>query len=92
MATNGTQAPGGEEWARYGRALVSGMAEVVGEVSETARPLLLETADYWLSVGLAIGTQLPAAAARLLALIETEERGRAELTADADAFVADALG
>jgi hypothetical protein len=52
----------------------------------------LETADYWLSLGLAIGTEQPEAAVRLLRLIETEEPERAELTTDAKQFVTEALG
>jgi hypothetical protein len=31
----------------------------------------METADYWLSLGLAIGTEQPEMASRLLRLIET---------------------
>jgi hypothetical protein len=54
--------------------------------------MLLETADYWLSLGLAIGTEQPEMASRLLHLIETEESERVELTVDAQHFVAEALG
>jgi hypothetical protein len=54
--------------------------------------VLMETADYWLSLGLAIGAERPEAATRLLHLIEAEEPERAELTADAQHFVAEALG
>ena len=74
-------------WNRYGRALTSAMAEVLEEV----RPHALETADYWLSVGLAIGLEHPAAARRLLALIEAEEVERAALAGDAAAFLQEAL-
>jgi hypothetical protein len=52
----------------------------------------METADYWLSLGLAIGTEQPETARRLLRLIETEEPELLELTADAEHFVAEALG
>jgi len=79
-------------WDRYGRAIVRGMAEVLAEAPEAVHTLLLETADYWLSVGLAIGAEDRAAADRLLRLIEAEDRGQAELTADATAFVTEALG
>ncbi len=79
-------------WQRYGRALLHSMAEVRAETSEDVHPLLMETADYWLSLGLAIGTEQPEAAARLLRLIEAEEPGRAELTTDAEHFVTEALG
>jgi hypothetical protein len=68
------------------------MEDVRAETPDDVHPVLMETADYWLSLGLAIGTQQPAAAARLLRLIEAEETERAELTADAEHFVAEALG
>jgi hypothetical protein len=79
-------------WHRYGRALLRSMTEVRAETPEDVHPLLMETADYWLSVGLAIGTEQPEAAVQLLRLIETEEPGRAELTTDAEHFVTEALG
>jgi hypothetical protein len=41
---------------------------------------------------LAIGTEQPAAAARLLRVIEAEEPERAELAAGAELFVAEAPG
>ena len=85
MATND------DGWNRYGRALTSAMAEVLEEVPEEARPHTLETADYWLSVGLTIGLEHPAAARRLLALIEAEEVERAALAEDAAAFLQEAL-
>ena len=47
--------PGGENWMRYGRAIVESMHEVLAESPENVRALLLETADYWLSLGLIIG-------------------------------------
>ncbi|MGC8635056.1 MAG: hypothetical protein ACP5VP_10430 [Candidatus Limnocylindrales bacterium] len=74
-------------WTRYGRALTSAMAEVLDELPEEFRPHALETADYWLSVGLTIGLERPASARRLLALIEAEEAGRATLAEDAAAFL-----
>jgi hypothetical protein len=80
------------DWRRYGQALLHSMAEVRGETPEDVHPVLMETADYWLSLGLAIGTAQPEAAARLLQLIETEEPERAELASDAEHFVAEALG
>jgi hypothetical protein len=55
-------------------------------------PLLMETADYWLSIGLAVGTGHPEAAARLLHLMEAEEPEQVELTADAEQFVTEVLG
>lgn len=80
------------EWRRYGQALLRSMADVRAETPEDVHPVLLETADYWLSVGLAIGTADPKAAMRLLHLIESEEPERAELHADATHFVSEALG
>lgn len=80
------------EWRRYGQALLHSMADVRAETPEEVHPVLMETADYWLSLGLAIGTANADAAARLLHLIESEEPDRAELTADAEHFVVEALG
>jgi hypothetical protein len=79
-------------WERYGRALHAAMAEVLQELPEGVRPHALETADYWLSVGLAIGLEHPRRAQRLLELIEAEEIERAALTDDASDFLAEALG
>jgi hypothetical protein len=95
MTTDPTQATGDSldaGWRRYGQALLRSMAEVRAEAPEDLHPVLMETADYWLSLGLAIGTARPEAAAQLLRLIETEEPERAELTADADDFIEEALG
>jgi hypothetical protein len=78
-------------WERYGRALLRSMAEVRAEMAEKVHPVLMETADYWLSLGLAIGTAHPEAAARLLQLIELKEDERQELAADAEHFLAEAL-
>jgi len=47
------------DWERYGRALHRGMAVVLEELPEEARPHALETADYWISVGLTIGLDRP---------------------------------
>jgi hypothetical protein len=81
-----------EDWERYGRALVGAMADVLGEADEAVRPLLLETADYWFSLGLAIGTQEPHHAGRLLQIVEAHEGNRAELAEDGAAFCDEALG
>ena len=62
----------GETWERYGRALTGAMAEVLEEIPEETRAHALETADYWLSVGLVIGLERPSDAARLLELIESD--------------------
>ena len=80
-----------EDWERYGRALLHGMQEVLAETSADLHTTLLETADYWLSLGLSIGGTNPEAAARLLSVIESEEPERAELADDAAQFVSDAL-
>ncbi|HEV3311150.1 MAG TPA: hypothetical protein VG815_11605 [Chloroflexota bacterium] len=81
-----------EEWQRYGRAIIGSMAEVLGEAHEQHHPVLLETADYWLSLGLAISLAHPEDGRRLLHLIETEEPSRAELETDARAFLKEVLG
>ena len=47
----GTTAPVDTAWERYGRALHRAIAEVLEEFLEEARPLALEIADYWISVG-----------------------------------------
>jgi hypothetical protein len=85
MATNS------EAWTRYGRALTGAMAEVLDEIPEELRSHVLETADYWISVGLTIGLERPHQARRLLELIEAEETERATLAEDATAFVEEAL-
>jgi hypothetical protein len=89
QATNESLDP---DWRRYGQALLHAMAEVRAETPEDIHAVLMETADYWLSLGLAIGTEQPETARRLLRLIETEEPELLELTADAEHFVAEALG
>lgn len=78
-------------WERYGRALLQSMQEVLSETPAELHSMLLETADYWLSLGLEIGSANPSGAARLLAVIESEEPERAELADDAAQFVIDAL-
>lgn len=78
-------------WDRYGRALLQSMQEVLSETPAELHSMLLETADYWLSLGLEIGSANPEDAARLLSVIESEEPERAELADDAAQFVSDAL-
>lgn len=80
-----------ESWDRYGRALLLGMQEVLEETPTELHSLLLETADYWLSLGLAIGSETPDDARRLLAVIEAEEVERRAIADDAAAFAADVL-
>jgi hypothetical protein len=67
------------------------MAEVRAETPDDVHAVLMETADYWLSLGLAIGTEHPEMATQLLRLIETEEPELVELSADAQQFLAEAL-
>jgi hypothetical protein len=67
------------------------MAEVLQEFPEEARPNALETADYWISVGLTIGLERPHQARQLLELIEAEEVERAALADDAAAFLDEAM-
>ena len=80
-----------DAWERYGRALHRAMAEVLEDFPEELRSHALETADYWISVGLTIGLERPHQARRLLELIEVEESERAILAEDAAAFIAEAL-
>ena len=54
-----------DPWARYGRTLTQAMAEVLDEIPEELRSHVLETADYWISVGLTIGLERPLQARRL---------------------------
>jgi hypothetical protein len=81
----------GEAWSRYGKTLFQAMAEVLDDIPEELRSHVLETADYWISVGLTIGLERPHQARRLLELIEVEESERASLAEDATAFVEEAL-
>ena len=81
----------GETWERYGRALTGAMAEVLEEIPEETRAHALETADYWLSVGLVIGLERPSDAARLLELIESDAGERADLSRDGAGFLEEAL-
>ena len=76
---------------RYGRALHRAMAEVLDEFPESAQPHAVEVADYWLSLGLAIGLEHASEAQRLLGLIEANEEEMAELSHDAGAFLEEAL-
>lgn len=80
-----------DHWERYGRALHRAMAEVLREFPEEVRAHALETADYWISVGLTIGLERPHQAQRLLELIEANEAERAALAEDAAAFIEEAL-
>lgn len=90
MATEAASPAG--SWSRYSRALVGAMAEVLGEVPEGSRPNVLETAEYWLAVGLTLGLERTADARRLLELIEADEAERGGLVLDATEFIEEVLG
>jgi hypothetical protein len=75
-----------QEWERYGRTLVASMAEILGETDPENHPVVLETADYWLALGVTIGLSRPQEAAQLLELIEAYEENRMELAHDAREF------
>ncbi len=83
---------GSREWERYGREVIGSMTEVLEEAAEEHRPVLLEAADYWLSLGLAIWLGRRTDAERLLALIEPDPSERSELDQDAADFCGEALG
>ena len=72
-----------DQWSRYGRALIASMSEVLTETPEDLHANLLETADYWLSLGLVLGVRDSARAQRLLEVIEQHEAERGELERDA---------
>lgn len=81
-----------KEWNRYGKALIQSMREVLDETDQPVHSPLLETADYWFSLGLAIGVKDPRNAARILALVEANEEGRTRLDEDAAFFCAEVPG
>ncbi|TAM79254.1 MAG: hypothetical protein EPN50_00560 [Chloroflexota bacterium] len=83
---------GGSGWQRYGGALTRAMSEVLAELPEEARAHALETADYWLSIGIQLGLERPDRARSLLELIEADEGERASLAEDAAGFIEEALG
>jgi hypothetical protein len=76
-----------EQWARYGRALIDSMSEVLQETPEEMHANLLETADYWLSLGLVLGLRDSGQAKQLLDVIEAEHEERGQLDRDADALI-----
>ncbi|MFN2581918.1 MAG: hypothetical protein ABR498_04155 [Candidatus Dormibacteria bacterium] len=77
-------------WQRYGDALARSMAGVSEDLGDDMRALLMETADYWLAVGIAMGISDPDTAARLLPVIEADAAEREELAADAAQFLREA--
>jgi len=76
-----------DQWAGYGRALIAAMSEVLDETPAELHANLLETADYWLSLGLMLGLRDPAQAGRLLQVIEAHEADRGELERDASSLI-----
>src|SRR3981081_128508 len=75
------------QWAQYGRALIDSMSEVLAETPDEVHANLLETADYWLSLGLVLGLRDPSQARQLLQVIEAHEAERGELERDATGLI-----
>ncbi len=76
-----------EEWTRYARAVIKSMSEVLGELDESSHNHLLETADYWFSLGLVMGIEHRDDARRVLTIIlEHDAEDRDELCRDAQAL------
>jgi hypothetical protein len=85
-----TYIPTDEAWQPYGRALIAAMQEVLEEVDDEHREVLLEVADFWLGLGLVIGLDRREGAERLLSLLIGPAE-RAELISDAEDLLRDAL-
>ena len=75
------------QWEQYGRALIDSMSEVLAETPDEIHANLLETADYWLSLGLVIGLRDSVQAQQLLQVIEAHEAERGELERDATGLI-----
>ena len=67
--------------------MIDSMSEVLAETPDEAHANLLETADYWLSLGLVLGLRDPAQASQLLQVIEAHEAERGELERDATGLI-----
>ena len=80
------------QWSQYGRALIDSMSEVLAETPDEVHANLLETADYWLSLGLVLGLRDPAQAQQLLQVIEAHEAERGELERDATGLIGQVFG
>ena len=76
---------------RYGRAVHRAMAELFDGSPENAQPHAVEVANYWLSLGIAIGLEHASEAQQLLGLIQANGEKMAELSHDARAFIEEAL-
>ena len=68
------------------------MSDVLEETPGEVHANLLETADYWLSLGLLLGIHDPDRARRLLHLIEQHEAERGELQQDASTLIDEVFG
>jgi hypothetical protein len=79
-------------WNAYGRALLTSMSGVLAEVPEDHHAKFLETADFWLALGLAAGLERPAEAKRLLAVMEPDDEARAEISRDAEDLCGEVFG
>jgi len=75
------------QWAQYGRALIDSMSEVLAETPDEIHANLLETADYWLSLGLVLGLRDPHQARQLLEVIKANEAECGELERDATGLI-----
>lgn len=80
-----------QAWSRYGAAVIAAMDDALAEAEDGHHPMILETADYWLSLGLTIGLHHPEQAKELLHLIEANEQNRTDLAAEAGEFLREAL-
>ena len=79
----------GEAGESYGRALITVMRDVLEAIDEGQREVLLETADFWLRLGLVIGVEHADDARQLLALSQAAADVDGELREDAADFLAE---
>jgi hypothetical protein len=86
-----SEAAESEAWERYGRAIITAMRDVLDEADDRHAELLLEAADFWLAIGLALGLERADKAEALLAIIERPGDEHHEPLSDADEFLAEAL-
>ena len=81
----------GPGWRQYAGAIIEAMAELLEDVDERHRELVLEAGSYWLAIGLVLGLERREAAERLLGAIEPQTEERSELRRDADDFISAAV-
>jgi hypothetical protein len=79
------------EQERYARAIIGATRDLLPETFGEHHPTLLECFTFGLEVGMALGLDFPDEARRLLA-IAVPDKGRGELTRDAQDFIKEALG